>query len=407
MNDEKSKQEQEYRIFVDNLKNTTMCIDSLSSDNFINGISNQLNNDKNNIYSVDLIKKLYNDIIGVNKYINIRIDMLYNICENSRSFGYVIYDDKTNRVQYLLYMYTYFIRFIIEYNFERMDNGIASELMLSINNYQYYDIIYENINNDYHFSLYDSYLYAKNEFLNNIIKDKLQLLRGNDIVLSTINKSIKDLSDKNNEIINKFNEIEVSGEDYILKFQSEMNEIEKTLRDDIYEKVSIIQSLEASVNNINNGLTFIGLEKAYEKFSIQKGREKRNARNVLKISVSLLFLPIIVKIISYACGTVYNYYGYALTATATLLFLYLFRVSLLNYQSIKAELTQINLRRSLCMFIQGYTEFSVKHEDRSSLSKFESLVFSNVIPDSKKIPSTLDGLEQLAKLFESMKGKNS
>lgn len=127
----------------------------------------------------------------------------------------------------------------------------------------------------------------------------------------------------------------------------------------------------------------------------------------MKISVSLLFLPIIVKIISYACGVVYNYYGYALTATATLLFLYLFRVSLLNYQSIKAELTQINLRRSLCMFIQGYTEFSVKHEDRSSLSKFESLVFSNVIPDSKKIPSTLDGLEQLAKLFESMKGKNS
>lgn len=384
MNDEKSKQEQEYRIFVDNLKNTTMCIDSLSSDNFINGISNKLNNDKNNIHSIELIKKLYDDIVDVNKYINIRSDMLYNVCKKSRLFGYVKYDDKTNRVQYLLYMYTYFIRFIMEYNFERVDNGIVPELILPINNYQYYDIIYENIIDDYNFSLYGYYLYAKNEFLNNIIKDKLQLLRGNDIELSTINKSIKDLSDKNNEIINKFNEIEVSGEDYILKFKSEMNEIERTLRDDIFEKVSIIQGLEKSVNNINNGLTFIGLEKAYEKFSIQKGREKRNARNVLKISVSLLFLPIIVKIISYACGVVYNYYGYALTATATLLFLYLFRVSLLNYQSIKAELTQINLRRSLCMFIQGYTEFSVKHEDRSSLSKFESLVFSNVIPDSKK-----------------------
>ncbi|ENO7354865.1 hypothetical protein Q4R08_09425 [Morganella morganii] len=59
------------------------------------------------------------------------------------------------------------------------------------------------------------------------------------------------------------------------------------------------------------------------------------------------------------------------------------------------------------MFIQGYTEFSTKYNDQSSLSKFESLVFSNVIPDSKKIPSTLDGLEQLAKLFESIKGKNS
>lgn len=402
------KLEQKRHIFHENLKNTTDCIGRCSRDEFTTEVVNNLKNSiniKENV--ITIIDKVYFDIKLVNEYINSRSDGLFDMCKNSRGFGLAKYNDETDVVNYLLYMHTYFMRVIIEYNYIRVDDDLITMFLRAINNYHQCDFIYENIRTDYSFSMYDYFIYTKNDFPLRLIKGDFQSLQNENNELYIIKESVNNLSVRSNQIINKFNEIDESGGNYILKFKSEMQEISEELRSGIFENVKIIKELESNVNEINAGLTFIGLEKAYEKFAIQKGREKKNARNVLKISIAFLFLPLLIKVISYLFGIVYNFYGYALTATATLLLLYLFRVSLLNYQSLKAELTQINLRRSLCMFIQGYTEFSTKHNGQSSLSKFESLVFSNVIPDSKKIPSTLDGLEQLAKLFESIKGKNS
>ena len=57
------------------------------------------------------------------------------------------------------------------------------------------------------------------------------------------------------------------------------------------------------------------------------------------------------------------------------------------------------------MFINMYVDFSKRNDNHESLSKFESLIFSNIIPDDKKIPSTLDGIEQIAKLINALKSK--
>lgn len=85
--------------------------------------------------------------------------------------------------------------------------------------------------------------------------------------------------------------------------------------------------------------------------------------------------------------------------------IYFFRVILLNHRSVKAQIMQIELRQTLCQFIQDYTEYSskIKKEDAAALEKFESLIFSGVLSDPEKLPSTFDGMEQIGNLIKSIK----
>lgn len=90
----------------------------------------------------------------------------------------------------------------------------------------------------------------------------------------------------------------------------------------------------------------------------------------------------------------------------TLILVYYFRVALQNYQSIKAQILQIEFRMTLCGFIQSYAEYSsnIKDKNPSSLSKFEDVIFSNIMPTENKIPSTFDGIDQVSALITSIKG---
>jgi hypothetical protein len=86
--------------------------------------------------------------------------------------------------------------------------------------------------------------------------------------------------------------------------------------------------------------------------------------------------------------------------------IYFFRIILQNYQSVKAQNLQIDLRKTLCQFIQSYAEYSseIKKQDSTALEKFESLIFSGVLSDPEKLPSTYDGLDQLGNFIKNIKG---
>lgn len=90
-----------------------------------------------------------------------------------------------------------------------------------------------------------------------------------------------------------------------------------------------------------------------------------------------------------------------------IILLYFFRVVLHNYKSIKAQVLQIELRQTLCQFIQNYADYSkeIKKGDPTALEKFESLIFSGIISDAENLPSTFDGMDQIGKLLSSLKGK--
>ena len=88
-----------------------------------------------------------------------------------------------------------------------------------------------------------------------------------------------------------------------------------------------------------------------------------------------------------------------------ILLIYLFRVVLANYQSIKKQLLQIELRMTLCQFIQSYTKYAneMKATDKASLEKFENLIFSGIVMDDQQLPSTFDGIEQISKMMSALK----
>ena len=85
--------------------------------------------------------------------------------------------------------------------------------------------------------------------------------------------------------------------------------------------------------------------------------------------------------------------------------LYLFRVVLKHYNSIQTQIMQIELRQSLCQFIQSYADYAkeIKEKDGTSLDKFENLIFSSIVSTSEQVPSTFDGLEHITNLIKSAK----
>lgn len=85
-----------------------------------------------------------------------------------------------------------------------------------------------------------------------------------------------------------------------------------------------------------------------------------------------------------------------------IILIYFFRIFLQNYYSIKAQLLQLELRNSLCQFIEGYAAFAEKSA-KAQLGKFESLIFSSISATIDRIPSTVDFAEQLVTLIKEVK----
>lgn len=90
-----------------------------------------------------------------------------------------------------------------------------------------------------------------------------------------------------------------------------------------------------------------------------------------------------------------------------LILAYFFRVALHGYKGVKAQLIQIDLRMTLCQFIQDYAEYAkeVRRDSPSLLDRFDQLVFSGIVNSEGAIPSTFDGMEQLANLIDKVKSK--
>jgi len=91
-------------------------------------------------------------------------------------------------------------------------------------------------------------------------------------------------------------------------------------------------------------------------------------------------------------------------AVAELFLLFYFRIILTNYNSANAQLLQLKMRQSVCQFIEDYTKFK-KDKKADELEKFESLIFSNLMPSAEQIPSTFEGLDHLGKILGEFKPK--
>jgi len=182
--------------------------------------------------------------------------------------------------------------------------------------------------------------------------------------------------------------------------------------DQIEQKKEQVQELQKQLDNQQSNFNFVGLVDGFRQLSKQKRAEKRIAF-IFLICLGVLLLSLVLVELTFINNHIGILDGYKNELlfllppliTIEVLLIYFFRLVLVHFQSIKTQLLQLDLRKSLCQFIKSYSTFStdIKARDPSALEKFENLVFSGFISSEENLPSTFDGIEQLAKLFKGIK----
>jgi hypothetical protein len=199
-------------------------------------------------------------------------------------------------------------------------------------------------------------------------------------------------------------------------FESKKSEAEKLKNE--WNKEIELKKIEADVlkkklEEYKIGFNFVGLYKGFEDLASKKKKEAFWSFLSLLGMAILILTPLVAEIIlvsldlykSKNIGTEHLLILLPIISLEVIL-IYFFRVILLNHRSVKVQIMQIELRQTLCQFIQSYADYStkIKKQDSTVLEKFENLIFSGVLSDSEKPPSTFDGLNQLGALVKSLKG---
>ena len=192
----------------------------------------------------------------------------------------------------------------------------------------------------------------------------------------------------------------------------EAENLKKQWDDEIKSKQVMVDELRNKLDEYKIGFNFVGLYQGFNDLTTKKAKE------AFWLFLSLIFMglfilsPLIIEISIAATGF---YKGKSLgidhlfvlipIISIEIILIYFFRVILLNHRSVKAQIMQLELRQTLCQFIQSYADYSVKikKQDSVALEKFESLIFSGILSDPEKLPSTFDGVEQISNLIKSIK----
>lgn len=181
---------------------------------------------------------------------------------------------------------------------------------------------------------------------------------------------------------------------------------DEILKENLAKSEKLNESLVMQLNKFN----FVGLYKGFAELGENKTRELKWARVFMLALGILIPVPLLIEIFTFTeSGELSS--GWSNLAkvipilSLTLILVYFFRVSLLNFNSIRAQLIQIDLRKSLCQFIQNYAAYAkdIREHNTDLLVKFEEVIFSNIMPSEDKIPSTFDGIEQLTNLIGAFK----
>ncbi|MDX7892671.1 hypothetical protein SJU70_15650 [Aeromonas caviae] len=216
---------------------------------------------------------------------------------------------------------------------------------------------------------------------------------------------------------------------------SSAKSLTKDWNDGLDERIQKAENLKQSIEGYTDAFNFVGLHQGFD----QLHRKKITERNRL---IGLMFFLAIIIMLPFGVKTYHIYFPSINSSqtennkeqlnaasktpltkesetyiTAKLLdmlpiisfaaiLLYFFRVLLFNYKSICAQILQIELRMTLCRFIQHYSEHAaaIKKNSDVTLDRFETVIFSGLVSNDSDLPATFDGVEQLTSLFKTMKG---
>lgn len=247
------------------------------------------------------------------------------------------------------------------------------------------------------------------QFKNNIceIKSKLSFSLMKKVYHSEIVSNYISFEEKNKKVEQILSEIDNKS--------NEINNNIKNQNETIYEKENRVEELLNSLNKYEIAFNFVGLYKGFNNLAKRKEKESTNSFIFLVVlSFLLMIFPIYGMVTVYSPSSEINKYtpfthllAFLPLISLELILIYFFRVVLHNYKSVQAQILQIELRQTLCQFIQNYADYSkeIRKDDPTALEKFENLIFSGIISDAQNLPSTFDGMDQIGKLLSSLKSK--
>lgn len=170
------------------------------------------------------------------------------------------------------------------------------------------------------------------------------------------------------------------------------------------EKLEKVEQLSDTLKNLKQGFNFVALSDGFSRMLNEKKSSKKWILLLLFIIAGIISVIPAYKFLSDG-GTNLTWQQIAISAGLELVLIYFFRVVLFHYRTVQTQIMQLDLRLSLCQFIQSYAEYAkeIKTNDKDALDKFENLIFSSILSSDEKIPSTFDGLEQLNSLIKQFK----
>ncbi|MDC2826342.1 hypothetical protein PHA51_09945 [Rodentibacter pneumotropicus] len=225
----------------------------------------------------------------------------------------------------------------------------------------------------------------------------------------------------NNYLGNRSFQAFLNYEDKVKEAEEKLNQIDSNIKSTAGKLESFLSEKENKVDFLANKLekqktafNFVGLSQGFESLLSKKEKSKNISFWImLFLCVLLMAFPI-----AFLGGRFLNWFSeYNIPWNdiswvqmlpifgLELVIIYFFRVVLTHYNSVQTQIMQIELRQSLCQFIQSYVDYAkeIKEKDGASLEKFENLIFSSILSTPDKVPSTFDGLEHLSNLIKNMK----
>lgn len=186
----------------------------------------------------------------------------------------------------------------------------------------------------------------------------------------------------------------------------------KEWSEDLASREARTNALRDALNRHESGFNFVGLYQGFDDLS----KAKKDEVWWLRLYVVLLgigvMLPLFVELL-----LLFWYRSEVKTldlpllfsilpvVSLTLILIYYFRLAVRSFEGAKAQLSQIELRKTMCRFVESYADFAkrMKKDNAETLGKFENMIFSNIVGSDEKLPATFDGVEQLSALIKSVK----
>ncbi|QGT79599.1 hypothetical protein GM160_07445 [Guyparkeria halophila] len=195
--------------------------------------------------------------------------------------------------------------------------------------------------------------------------------------------------------------------------QAEAESLKEKWDREIEKKETSANALKDKLEEYESGFNFVGLYQGFEDLLKKKKSEARilflSLLGLGVLALAPLLLALVLSVSGIYSGELFSVSHLVVLiplVSIEVLLLYFFRIVLVAHRSAKAQIMQIELRQTLCQFIQSYASYAseIKKEDSSALEKFESLIFSGILSNSERIPSTFDGVDQLVSLADKVRG---